>query len=819
MDATRHPKVFISFAHESEAHFARVRALENGLRAAGIDAVSDLVELFPEEGWVEWMERRFEEADFVLPVCTEAYRRRAEGKEAPGKGDGVTWEIRLMRRELYRAGGQNARFVPVVFDAADRVHVPKLLDGSTVFTLGGFTLADAGFEALYRVLTGQRPERAALGDLVVLEAVAPAESPATRAARPWNVPAPTPYFTGRTEVLDHLRARLEEEGRAALSGFGGLGKTQCAIAYARRYRGDYSAVLWARAESVGSLVSDFRVVAQRLKLDEAEGPEAALVPAVLDWLQANSGWLLVLDNADQPQSVKGFLPPEAPGHILLTSRAQAFDALGITHPLDLPELAPEEAQRFLLARTGRSGGDPAEAAAAAELAEALGCLPLALEQAGAYILDRKSSFQDYLASYHKRRLALLEKQSVVAGDYTGSVRTTWALNFREVEEASDAAADLLRFSAFLAPDDIPLELLAAGAPHLGPAVAGALAGAAEDPLVVHDELAWLTRYSLVHRDVEVRTYSIHRLVQAVVRAELDAEAQRLWAERTVEAVNAAFLPPYYEVWDQCERLIAHARACEGVMEEFGVNSGPARSLLYHAGMYLRERGQPAEAVRLIGRALALGKEGPKHLPMAVSLVGSASSYRDLGAYLPAEKALLDAWAIVQSVADEEPKLVVHVLNNLGDIHRLKGEFDRAEPLLKRALALCTEKLGDKPALAARSLHDLGLLYFDQGWHAGAEPLLERAVEIRKEVLQPGDPEIARALDSLARLRAAQGRHAEAEALFVRALAIAGPALGPHHPRLAQMLENYAALLRAAGRPDDAAAAEARAVAARGGAGR
>ena len=216
--------------------------------------------------------------------------------------------------------------------------------------------------------------------------------------------------------------------------------------------------------------------------------------AVKRWLSSHEGWLLILDNADTPDIGKPFLPPEPRGHVLLTSRAQVFDTIGIVKPVELNEMSHAEARTFLLKRTGREYEGGPESNAASELAEELGFLPLALEQASAYIVLNKSLFQDYLNSLRKRRLELLNKHGPVAGDYHESVRTTWSMNFRQLEKESEAAADLLRLSAFLSPDSIPLEFLATGAPELGNLLSAALADVHEDPVVLDETLAPLTQF-------------------------------------------------------------------------------------------------------------------------------------------------------------------------------------------------------------------------------------------------------------------------------------------------------------------------------------
>ena len=172
---------------------------------------------------------------------------------------------------------------------------------------------------------------------------------------PWNVPQGVQFFTGREDVLDKLHEALIKSKsavlaqRQAISGLGGIGKTQTAIEYATRHRADYSAVLWAVAESRESLISDFVAIASLLNLPERNIQDQNLVvSAVKRWLEANSDWLLILDNADEPALAEEFLPSGSNSHILLTSRAQVFDSLGITNPIEMEEMSPEGCQRVLV---------------------------------------------------------------------------------------------------------------------------------------------------------------------------------------------------------------------------------------------------------------------------------------------------------------------------------------------------------------------------------------------------------------------------------------------------------------------------------------
>ena len=146
---------------------------------------------------------------------------------------------------------------------------------------------------------------------------------------------------GREEVLEQLRSALEKRHCAALVGMPGVGKTQTAIEYAHRHRKDYATVLWAGADSPETLTSSYVVLARLLGLPQRNEPDqAVIIAAVRRWLGATPDWLLVLDNADDLGAVRDLLPADGPGHLLLTMRDPAIQALA--QPVEVAKMTPEE---------------------------------------------------------------------------------------------------------------------------------------------------------------------------------------------------------------------------------------------------------------------------------------------------------------------------------------------------------------------------------------------------------------------------------------------------------------------------------------------
>ncbi len=729
------PRVFLSYSHDSDEHAARVLDLANTLRRDGIDAILDqYLHRGPEEGWPLWMDRNIRDAHFVLMVCTATYLRRVMAEEKPGQGLGVRWEGKLIYNRIYNDQPSGSRFIPILLPGSKPAYIPTPVLGHNRYEITSFHHADSGYDGLYRHLV-DKPK------VITPELGTPLGEPVV-----WNVPYPhNPNFTGREAILTQLDAALAAGTPAALSqaiaGLGGVGKTQTAVEYAYRHRDQYRAVLWVRADTETDLASGYRALAEVLGLSEKDESDSTKVAAaVRRWLGCEPGYLLILDNADDPALVKPYLPPTPTGHVLLTSRAHNFDRLNIRRPIELPVLEPDEALAFLGKRTGCEGSlDSAEQAAARALAGELGYLPLALEQAAAYMVEHEEMFSVYLAAYREERLKLLDEMGPVAGDYPETVRTTWKRGFDAVAAASPASIALLRLSAFFAPDAIPYELILEGASELGEPLAPALASPPGGDHALNQLLTPLARHSLVRRDPEARTYSVHRLVQAVLLDELTAATRKDLTERAVKVLDQAFPAVEYATWPRCERLVPHALAAWGWIESEALRVPEAVRLLTQAGYYLYLRARYAEAEPLFRRALAIREAalGPDHPDTALSL------------------------------------------NNLAELLRAQGRSGEAEPLFRQALAIREAALGPDHPNTAQSLNNLAALLWAQGRYGEAESMYRRALTINDALWRahPGDSELGlmlgKSLVMLGDYLKDRSRTAEAESVYRRGVDVLG----------------------------------------------
>ena len=577
----------------------------------------------------------------------------------------------------------------------------------------------------------------------------------------WNVPYQrNRYFTGREYLLKQLHNDLTRGRSAALTqtqainGLGGIGKTQIAVEYAHRHRHEYHYILWANATTRETLVADFIAIASLLQLPEQnESEQSKIINAVKCWLNEHDGWLLILDNADDLNMAYTLLPTGNRGHILLTTREQAMGKLA--NSIEVQEMNKEEGTLMLLRRAKvlaysapLNKSTEQERVQAETIVSEMGGLPLALDQAGAYIEENKCTLAAYLDAYKRRQADMLRQRGRHSDDHPDPVATTWSLNFEQVERNRPIAADLMRFCAFLAPDDIPEQLIIDGANELSPL----LKSIASDPSQLDEAIGELRRFSLIRR--HSGSLSIHRLIQAVLKSTMNKDEQREWAEQTIRAIDRAFPKIKPSTWSEYERYLPHTLACAALIDQWNIRSEKVAWFLNEIGNYLSERRRYAEAEPLYLRALTIDEQtfGPEHIEVA------------------------------------------NDLNNLAFLYHAQSKYDQAEPLYQRALTLREQQLESNHPDIVTCLDNLALLYQVQGKDEEAEPLFQRALAIREQVPGPNHPDTAVSLRNLASLYQAQSKYNQAEPLLQRALAIWEQVLGPEHPHTRAIRENYRDLL-------------------------
>jgi tetratricopeptide (TPR) repeat protein len=605
-----------------------------------------------------------------------------------------------------------------------------------------------------------------------------------------NVPIRNRNFTGRDDILGDLAEGLLPSGTAvviqALSGMGGVGKTQLVTEYIYRSRGTYDLVWWLHAEQPETLKIEYSKLARELDLPECRDPARdRVVEAVRGWLEKNQRWLLVFDNACEPAELVDSLPTKGGGHILITSRNPNWEAIAETLVTDV--FQREEALAFLLKRAKRT-----EPAAAAELASELGYLPLALEQAAAYILETQTTIANYLELYRHYSRELLHHGAKYA-TYPMAVAATFQVSFNKVGAEQPAALELLMLCGWLAPDDIPIEFLTAGAQNLPMPLAATTA----NRLLLDQAVATLCRYSLARR--QGNSLSIHRLVQAVARGQLDFPGQRTWIKASLMMLIDVYPLPEHQnqSWRERFRLLPHALAIAGHVEPLleGLAASEFVGLAYDLGRLFRDAAQLAWAQIWVERALEMNRYLNGNLDHSV-----AAALNELGLIanemrnLPvAEQYFEDSLRLYEELDGVDSPSAGIVVNNLGMVNAASGNLVTALAYYERALAIAQSVYGSTHPDVSRTLYNLGSVLRSMGKLKEARHAYEQALAIDEALFGPDHPSTGAVVGGLAGVLDSLGESAAALGRYAQALAIAEKTYGPMHPSVASILSNLGEL--------------------------
>ena len=695
--------------------------------------------------------------------------------------------------------GKQRKLVPVRVRECD----PGGLLGSVVYV----DLVDLDPEpSRLALLAGVRSERC-------MPASAPAHPGAgERPRRPdagaaiFNVPVMTRTFVGRERALEQLAEGLQGDGAVAVTqvdaihGLGGVGKTQLAARYARTHRDAYDVIWWLRAEQPATLHVDLAALAVALGLVDVDVEEPEAVAAAGGWLERNRRWLLVFDNASAAAVIAGLVPEGEGGHVLITSRAHAdWRSLG-ARPIALDVWEREESVAFLRARTGEHEDRVLDA-----VADALGDLPLALEQAAAYISAKAITAAGYLERLRDRTPELFAAGRPAG--YGHTVATVWSLAFGELAE-QPVARELVRVCAHLAAERIPRELLGAIS-DLGGDDAPVAARAVDDAIEL------LLSYALLTATAD-STLGMHRLVADVARATAGADGCAAAAARAVDLVDGVLpgRPWEHEQWPVCVRLLEHAMTAAAWAEQHEVARAQTARVLARVGQYQQARAAYTTARALLERALAIKEAvyGLEHPEVAVTLTNLGIVQAQLGEFAAARASQQRALAIKEAVYGPEHPEVALTLGNLGNVQQQLGEFEAARASLQRALAINEAVYGPEHPEVASTLTNLGSVQQDLGEFEAARASQQRALAIKEAVYGPEHPEVAITLGNLGNVQQQLGEFAAARATQQRALAINEAVYGSEHPEVASTLTNLGSVQQDLGEFEAARASLQRALA-------
>jgi tetratricopeptide (TPR) repeat protein len=581
-----------------------------------------------------------------------------------------------------------------------------------------------------------------------------------------NVPQRNKYFTGRTELLEELHRHMAGDVSAvtavvpqAIHGMAGVGKTQLAMEYAYRYQGHYRVVWWISADQTTLVRPSLAALAPRLGLEGiAPGRVEDAVSAVLDALRRggpHKPWLVVFDNADQPEEIRDLIPI-GPGHVIVTSRNHRWQ--NVADVVEIDVFTRQESLDFLRRRVPGITTDESN-----RLAEELGDLPLALAQAGALQTEAGMSVDEYLELLAEESSKVLAENPPT--DYSVPVAAAWSLSMARLKEQSPFAWHLLRRCAFFGPGPIRRDLLQHGRYVLVPPSKEDLGNLKEDlgsPIKVSRATRELGRYGLARLDNLHKTLQVHRLIQKLIRDELDpqdAQAMR----HDVHLLLAGFDPDEPENldnWARYDELLAHVVPSEAV-----TSAHPdVRRLIRNIVRYLFLVGDLQTCDSLSRDALErwTAHSGPDDVDVLILSGQRANLLWTRGAHQDAFQLRRATLERMRAVLGEKDEVTLIVTNDYGADLRARGEFAPAFKLDELTLARHNSVFGDDHPRTFMVANNLAL---DQGLNSDYEAALRTDTRTHQDRLdffgRDDHPLVIHSLSAIGRDLRQGGKYAEA----------------------------------------------------------
>ncbi|KAM0739303.1 hypothetical protein ACQRIT_007040 [Beauveria bassiana] len=597
------------------------------------------------------------------------------------------------------------------------------------------------------------------------------------------VPFPRdPDFVPRPAIQPQIHEQLAgKSSRQALFGMGGFGKSQIAIeiAYNDHDCSPEKSVLWIHGASRATLEQSYRSLADNLALPRRHDPKTNILALVCDWLQRDdvAPWLLILDNADNFDTffsqteeipIASYLPKSNIGKTLITSRnLDVAERLTGGHKaiISIPAMESDEALLLLQEKLTSSYNT----ATATDLIRCLDYIPLAVNQAAAYINRRRISIHEYMERFKesdKKRIGLLKHDG---GDIrrhesvSNSVAITWEVTFNQIRQESPDAASLLSLLSCFQPQNIPHYMLSGYTE-----CEQRTEDDESDDGTLEKDLDVLFAYSLVRASAEPDLYEMHSLVQICL-------------DWSVLLMNVSH---YMSGKGDYNKALDFARQSAEIREELlGPNHYKTLNSLDLLAFTYGCQSRWVEAEKLQVRVMETSKTklGVDHLDTLIRMSDLALTYGYQGRWTEAER--LQAQVLEKHemmLADDHPD-ILNNMSNMATTFWRQGRLEEAERLGVQVLEKYKSKLGaDHPATLS-SMSDIAKTYLTQGRLEEAERLQVQLLEKFKTKLGADHPGTLSSMSDIAKTYLTQGRLEEAERLQVQLLEKFKTKLGADHP--------------------------------------
>ncbi|MEV6690319.1 FxSxx-COOH system tetratricopeptide repeat protein [Micromonospora sp. NPDC051196] len=636
----------------------------------------------------------------------------------------------------------------------------------------------------------------------------------------WRVPlSRNVQFVGRSHLLEEMRDWLltADTGHAslALHGLGGVGKSQIALEYAYRFRAEYDVIWWVSAQQPSVLrlaLGELAVrLAAELNLPLPGSSVGERVQWVLDALRRGEPyrrWLLILDNVDDPADLQDLLP-QGSGHVLVTTRNHGWSRHG--HSLEVRAFERADSVALLLRRAQHLAIDDAEL-----IADRLGNLPLAIEQAASWLATTGESATQYLVRVRRYLPDMLAGE--LPADYEQTGAEPWLVSLDSLRERNPAAAKLLEVCAFFASEPIPMSLINEDRfitvlLEYDPSL--------RDPLLMGRALRDIGRYGLAridsfrgggrgqdHVDAGQASLRMHPLVQELIRESL-SEEQKNENRRHVHAILAAANPkdadqPAY--WPIYAELWPHVLPSKTITSD----QPEVRQLLLDVARYMWSRVDYETCAELAEPAIALWEEkyGPDDPQTQMMRFHLANALRLGGRYQAAYDIDQDVYDRLCRTLGERHEYSVIVAGSLAADLRALGSFEHARDLDTHTEELARDVFGEDHPRALIAAHNLAISLRLVGDLRGALQRNERTFARRRETLGAMHPYTLFSAGQYGRDLRDTGDLLESRRVLEAAVDAHRQVLGEDDNETLRVLKNYAVTLRKLGEMDEAYALSA-----------
>ncbi|MDR2119137.1 MAG: ATP-binding protein [Tannerellaceae bacterium] len=608
----------------------------------------------------------------------------------------------------------------------------------------------------------------------------------------WPKPARNRYFTGREGIMETVRQYFKESRYVVLTGPGGVGKSQTAKEYAFRHAFEYETVWWVNAETADTLLPSFKSFAGTRKLLSTDNDTSAqIIEAVRDWMNWHDNWLFIFDNADDEASLTPYLPQETAHrrHVLITSRNGNWGTFAVPLPVDV--FSEEEAAEFLTRRTGR----PRDAFQDS-LAEELGYLPLALEQAAAYTKAQAIDGETYLELFRRTKAEWLKRYPGIKRENQILAATCYS-SMEAIKH--EAAKELLYLCAYFAPDYIDPWWFVDASVYLPPA----LRKAAENEPDYHDTLMELDRYSLVSNDGVL--LSLHRPVQEVVRERLKEE-QTVWINYCIQVLHQCRYSDFSTPESRFlfTDLVPHIHSVIAQIDPETQTVEIAR-LYFFLGYGYSQFAEYDQSLKWYRKALDIQEKvsGASHPDTAITYNNIALVYHGQGEYGQAMEWHRKALEIREKILGISHPDTATTCDNIAEVYRSLGEYNQALKWHRKALEIYEKVLGSSHPDTATTYNNMAVVYYFQGEYEKAMEWYRKALEVYEKVLGASHPDTVTAYNNMAGVYHSQGEYKQALKWYMKTLEIREKVLGVSHPDTATTYNNIAEVHRSLGEYEQA----------------